>query len=266
MKRVTIALIAIFMIALGSVIIVHGQEINTDTYNIEITTNDDSISAVESLTADTDSNDTIMFWIQEFPTDLKILIDGNEIEYYNTIIMGDNIYFCNISELNITPDTIISVTYKLDKDIDEIEKILQYNTSSLTITFDDEEIYTGTALTAGGSIKVALQKETQEPATTETVETIPTWIYIIIIVLVILLLASFIRPAKKQKTPKKKEAKVESEELLNTKKALLLEVLKDIEKQHRAEKISDDTYHKLRDQYKQEAVETMRLLEKSKVK
>ena len=45
-------------------------------------------------------------------------------------------------------------------------------------------------------------------------------------------------------------------------------VLKDIEKKHRAKQISDDTYHKLRDQYKQEAVETMKQLEdkKSKIK
>lgn len=264
MKRVTITIIAISMIVLGSAIIVHGQNINIDTYNIEITTNDDSISVVESLTADTTSNDTIIFWIQEFPTDLKILVDGNEIEYYLAIIMGANTYLCNTSVLNITPDTVISATYKLDKNTNEFEKILQYNTSSLTITFDDKEIYTGTSLTSGSSIKVALQKETQGP--TETVETIPTWAYIIIIILVIFLLASFILPSKKQKTPKKKETMAESEELLTTKKALLMEVLKDIEKQHRSEKISDDTYHKLKDQYKQEAVETMRLLEKSKVK
>ena len=47
-----------------------------------------------------------------------------------------------------------------------------------------------------------------------------------------------------------------------------MEVLKDIEKQHRAKKISDDTYHKLKDQYKQDAVETMKQLEdmSSKVK
>jgi len=267
MKRVTITMIAIFMIIIGSIIIVHGQElkINKNKYDIEITTNNDSISVVEKLTFFTDSNNTISFWIQDFPNDLKILIDDNEIEYYTSIIMGDNIYLCNISELNITTDKVISATYELDKDTDEFEKTLQYNTSSLTITFDDKKIYTGTNLKASGSIKVALQKETQG-TTTETVETIPSWIYIIIIILVILLLASFIRPSKKQKTTKKKETTVESEELLSTKKVLLMEVLKDIEKKHRAEKISDDTYHKLRDQYKQEAVETMRLLEKSKVK
>jgi hypothetical protein len=60
----------------------------------------------------------------------------------------------------------------------------------------------------------------------------------------------------------------ESEELLSTKKSLLMTILKDIEKQHRAKQISDDTYHKLKEQYKQEAVNAMKKLEDigSKVK
>ena len=47
-----------------------------------------------------------------------------------------------------------------------------------------------------------------------------------------------------------------------------MSLLKDIEKQHRAKQISDDTYHKLKERYKQETVETMKQLEdiNSKVK
>ena len=47
-----------------------------------------------------------------------------------------------------------------------------------------------------------------------------------------------------------------------------MQLLKDIEKRHRAKKISDDTYHKLKDHYKNEAVETMKKMEdiKSEVK
>jgi len=58
----------------------------------------------------------------------------------------------------------------------------------------------------------------------------------------------------------------ESEELLNTKKMLLMSFLKDIEKQHRSKQISDDTYHKLKERYKQEAVEAMKQLEDLKSK
>ena len=73
---------------------------------------------------------------------------------------------------------------------------------------------------------------------------------------------------KKQKSVKIKEIASGSEELLNTKKTLLMSLLKEIEKQHRANQISDDTYHKLKERYKQEAVEAMKHLEdmKSKVK
>jgi len=65
----------------------------------------------------------------------------------------------------------------------------------------------------------------------------------------------------KQKSTKKKDMSSGSEEFLSTKKTLLMELLKDLEKQYRAKKISDDTYHKIKEQYKQEAVDTMKKLE-----
>ena len=40
-----------------------------------------------------------------------------------------------------------------------------------------------------------------------------------------------------------------------------MSLLKDIEKQHRAKKISDDTYNKIKEHYKNEAVDAMRRLE-----
>jgi hypothetical protein len=47
-----------------------------------------------------------------------------------------------------------------------------------------------------------------------------------------------------------------------------MSLLKDLEKQHRAKKIHDDTYHKLKDHYKQQTVETMKKIEdiESKIK
>jgi hypothetical protein len=72
---------------------------------------------------------------------------------------------------------------------------------------------------------------------------------------------SLVRPTKKQATTKKKQTVGDSEELLSIKKTLLMEILKEIEKQHRSNKISDDTYNKLKDEYKQDAVQTMKKLE-----
>ena len=53
----------------------------------------------------------------------------------------------------------------------------------------------------------------------------------------------------------------ESQELLTTKKTLYLAMLKDIEKQHRGKQISDETYTKLKSEYKQHAVTVMQKLE-----
>ena len=49
--------------------------------------------------------------------------------------------------------------------------------------------------------------------------------------------------------------------MLATKKALLLSLLKDVEKKHRAKDISDETYNKLKEEYKQQAVTVMKKLE-----
>jgi len=65
---------------------------------------------------------------------------------------------------------------------------------------------------------------------------------------------------RKQRTKAKKSI-VESEETLTTKKALLLSLLKDVEKKHRSKDISDETYNKLKEEYKQQAVAVMKKLE-----
>jgi hypothetical protein len=217
------------------------------------------------------SAETLIFWIQDGATDIDITIDGNGMEYEQTL--GENTYHCNVSELDIIADTSIQVTYKLDKDTVKFEKTLQYNTTSISITFDDIEIYTSSNLASGNSFNVALQTATQVQIRTEekTIYDIPIWYYAILVILIILVALSFIFPSKKSKTPistSKKQTTSDSEELLTTKKALLMEVLKEIEKKHRANKISDDTYHKLKNQYKQDAIEAMKKLEdnKSKVK
>jgi len=267
MKRLTILFIAIIMIISGSAIMVHGEDINTNTYNITITTNDNALSVTENLKIDATTSDTITFWLQSEATDIAILIDGNSIDHETT---GSNTYTCNISDLEVTTDTTIQVNYTLIKDTPEFKKKLQYNTSEISITLDELNIYSGTSLSKDCYFDIALQKPIEQVTKTEEtiVYQVPDWYYLIIIALIILVLLSFVFPSKKQKTTKKKEATTGSEELLGTKKTLLMELLKDIEKQHRAKQISDDTYHKLKEQYKQEAVDAMKKLEdmKSKVK
>jgi len=265
-KKIATIFIAVVMMVVGLAIMANGQDINTSTYVINIATNeDDSFSVTESLTVDVTSSNTLVFWIQDGATNVSILINSETIEPES--IVG-NSYSCNTSGLDIAS---IQVTYILDESTSGFVKTFQYNTTSITISFDGREIYTGSSITAGSSLNVTLQKPVTSVKTetfTTTKYEVPTWYYLIIVVLIILVLLSFVFPSKKQKTTKKKETTTGSEELLSTKKTLLMEILKDIEKQHRAKQISDDTYHKLKEQYKQEAVEAMKKLEdvKSKVK
>ena len=140
-----------------------------------------------------------------------------------------------------------------------LKKKILYNLSVLRIIYNGKEIYYGTNLKLGSSINVALQKETE--GKTITVETIPSWIYIIFIFFIFLLIVLFIMFSKKQKSIIKKEGIGGSEEFLVIKKSLLMEILKEIEKKHRNKQISDDTYHKLKDEFKHDAVEAMKHLE-----
>jgi len=258
MKKISATILVLIWI-LMSFNIACGQEISIDSIDIDITTSEKFLSIVETYSINAESSKMISFWIQEEPVNLSIFIDGIATNYNTTLPNPSNKYFCNISGLNITTDIDIQVRYLLDKDTSEFEKILQYNTNSVSISFDDAEIYKGSNFYFGNSFNVALQKLSDEK--TVTVESIPMWVYGVIVILLIFLLVSFMSRSKKQKTTKLKESVGGSVELLSTKKALLMEVLKDIEKKHRAKEISDNTYHKLKDKYKQEAVEAMKQLE-----
>lgn len=254
-KRIITLIIAIVMITSGYVILTQGQKLD-----VNITPEDSSISIVEIIPFEAISGDFLEFWIQDDATDICVSIDGNPIDN-ESIEKVNNKYSSNVSLLYEIDEDIsnIIVAYKINKDSTEFEKTILYNLSSLKITFNGKEIYSGTNLKSGSTINVALQKETE--GQTIKVETIPSWVYIIIIVFIVLLIALFIMLTKKQKSTAKKENIGGSEELLATKKTLLMETLKEIEKRHRGKQISDDTYHKLKDEFKQDAVEAMKKLE-----
>jgi len=261
MKRLTVMFIAISMIIIGSIMIANGQETNVNINTIE-----DGFSVVESISNDVVSEDIFNFWIQNGASEISVTVNETNVEYES---IDDNTYSCNLSDIDYTVSSKIRINYKLSKDTVEFEKILLYDISSFSVIVDEKEIYSGSDLSSSSSLKVSWQKPTETIKTERTTDyRVPDWYYIIIVVLIIIVLLSFVFPSKKQKSSKIKTTATGSEELLSTKKTLLMEILKNIEKQHRAKQISDDTYHKLKDQYKQEAVEAMKKLEdmQSKVK
>jgi hypothetical protein len=175
---------------------------------------------------------------------------------------SENIYQANLSTLDIEMDSQpkLELSYSIDKNSESFKKDLLRNTSSIKVVFDDITLYTASNLMMDAGFTLSLYKPTETP--------LSLYLIIGVILILILLVVVTIYALKKPKAAKTKKSVGESEELLSTKKSLLMTILKDIEKQHRAKQISDDTYHKLKEQYKQEAVNAMKKLEDigSKVK
>jgi uncharacterized metal-binding protein len=134
-------------------------------------------------------------------------------------------------------------------------KTIMYDTESLSIKYGDDELYRGEHLiynTESNSVQVLLHIPTEAPVNI---------VYIVVIfLLVVFLVASTLLLMRKQRKKAKKSI-VETEETLTTKKELLLSILKGVEKKHRAKDISDGTYNKLKEEYKQQAVNVMKKLE-----
>ena len=241
---------------------VYAVDINTSSHEVKITTGENNITVEEKIILQEtfDEINSISFWIQNNSQDVKITIDNQNMEY--EII--DNIYTTDLSgftPIGISPPTI-EITYKLNKEKESYQKELIRNTSSFKVSFDENILCTSTNLISGTSINVFLY----QPTTTETI--LSWYLTLGIVLLLIVLVVVIFYIIRKPKPTKVKERAAESEELLTTKKALLMSLLKDVEKQHRSKDISDDTYHKIKEHYKNEAVVTMKKLDdmKSKIK
>ena len=245
------------MILAGSGFHSIGQEVVSETHNIKINSENDYLKVEETITLKGETNENynkISFWIMDTPSDLKIVINDNNVE---DITRSGNTYVCNISSFNINVNSTVdvSITYNLNENIENADftkKVLR-DTNKITLNYDDNDLYSANDLKENTKFTMNLVK-TQE-------ETLSIFTIVAIFLLAILLIVFTAYFFKKQKITKKKHAASDSEEYLTTKKSLLMQLLKDIEKKHRAKKISDDTYHKLKDNYKNEAVDTMKKIE-----
>lgn len=259
MKKILIIPVICLILTVGLMAIAYEEDVNTIDHQIKITTKDNSLSVVEILTLQGDTNESynsLTIWIQSGATDVDILINS---DVPDSISQNDSEYICDISSFGIKKgdSTQVKISYVLGKDIEFTKKLVRA-TDSISVTFDQEEIFTGTNLAIGATIDLQLYQPA-EP-------TLDWYITVLIILLVILIVVLAVYSLRKQKSAKIKEIAGGSEELLTTKKRLLMSLLKEIEKQHRSHQISDDTYHKLKERYKQEAVEAMKQLEDMKSK
>jgi len=200
-------------------------------------------------------NASLQFWIQQNARTIQITAVNEFIRY-----PVGNVQVVNLSQYNISlaynTSFDVTVSYILPADAETFEQTLTYDTTSLTITFNGRELYRGESVSSGASLRLLLYSPTGAPLNT-------TYI-LVVLVLVVILIASTLLLLKKQRY-KAKRSIHESEELLTTKKALLLSLLKDLEKQHRSKTLSDDSYNKLKEEYKQQAVEVMKKLDDLKI-
>ena len=263
-KTLIITALSIIIMFIISPFTVQAQNLVAVNHEITCTTKDDeNIEINELIIFQLNTNESIYildFWIQDGADNVDITVNDTVFTYIN----DETRYSINISTLEIkTGDQItVEISYILDKNTKNFEKKLFYNTFSIKITFDDKILYSGINNAKGAQLTIPFYK------TVETQKGSIFIYYIIIAVLLIVILMIFIYTIRLRRKPKTKEIIGATEELLTTKKSLLMSLLKDLEKQYRAKDISDDTYHKIKEQYKQETIETMKKLDnmtKSKV-
>jgi hypothetical protein len=205
---------------------------------------------------------SLRFWIQQNAQDTTI-IEKNSGKEFTPLITG-NIRTCNLSAANLTMENgkslTIELTYFLPITEQYFVQTLLYDTTSLSVIYKDGNtalnLFQGKHLLYKSDMSNDLQIRLYKPTEAPLNITIIVMVFVIVIIILALLLMLL-----KKKRSKTKKAVVESEETLTIKKTLLLSLLKDLEKQYRGKAISDETYNKIKDEYKQQTVDTMKKLD-----
>lgn len=200
------------------------------------------------------SNDTVYysFILPEQASDLKIYVENNVI---NNAINNASLYHVNLSELNLSKNEItVDLTYFIPLETTMFSKTLYYNTSKTEVFYENEKISSNTNQIAPSTFQVKLTKLTDDVS-------FNLYTLILIVLLIVIIIVTSWYGFFKKKNGQARKRNFESSEVLTTEKKLLLDVLKEIEKMHRNQKISDDSYHKLKTHYKQQTVEIMSVLE-----
>lgn len=232
------------------------EESHIATQKITITELNDSYQIKETSSYIINQTEQFPLYIFEIPAtakDVKIYIENIVV---NNPIISTNTYQINLSNLNITSTEIsIEVTYYLSSSTTIFSKTIQNKIDNLEITFDNKKILTISNVQQDTPIELLLAKT--------TVESFSIYAIILIALLIIIIGVTTWYGFFKRKNGKTRQRNYESSELLETEKSLLLNILKEIEKMHRNNKLSDDSYHKLKSHYKQQTVEIMSALEET---
>ncbi len=224
---------------------------SVEDHDVEITTIDETLSIEERILLKQQDNSNITFFVPTGATDLSIIINNTNIEASK---ISENMYQINYSDGLDTDQIEITLTYT-HSEPSPFSKEIIYDTASFKLTFDGKSISSLNSLNSDATISISLPEEQ------DTKTSLNLYTTILIALLVVLVIVTSAYGIKKRGNGVKRNRDVDSSELLTTEKALLMNVLKEIEKKHRDKKISDETYQKLKTHYKQQTVDIMSSLE-----
>jgi len=256
--------VGILLLAGVGGVLVSADEVIEQAHTITINSMDERISVNEKSTVEIDPETTLGFydvWVPTGATDVKVTIADHLLQSEKS---EENIYQCNLSTVNLTNISTIEVdlSYYLPSSTTSFSKTILRDSSSITIRFNEKIIGSFTSASTGLILSVPLTMVEAESSLFNI------YIIILLVLLVIVVAVSVLFIMKKKQPAQSRSRSMESEDVLKTEYELLKDMLKQIEKFYRSEKIADETYHKLKSYYKQQAVETMSALEKtgSKIK
>jgi hypothetical protein len=240
-----------------------GCVVDQELVTISIASGGLSVDETVRVTNNGPSNATsVRFWLQQNAKDTSIVEkqSGKSLVY----TFSENEMICNLSALNLTMTQGASLDFELSYTLPTTEqyyiKTLLYDTISLSVIYKEgnteRDLFQGQHLLYGADVSNALQIRLYKP----TEAPLDITMIMLIFAVVIIIFAVLLLLLRRQRSQSKK-AVVESEETLSTKKSLLLSLLKDLEKQYRAQSISDETYNKLKEEYKSQAVDAMKKLD-----
>ena len=244
MKRLVVAsLIVLLPIALTGI-----SRAGVDSYEIDITSLEEKYSVTETILLSSFNESVFLVWIQEGAADIGVSANDKSVN----VEKNGNVYAVNLSSINAT-EISLAITFDLPSSTQTFEKKFLYDVDSIKVTVDNKVVFSSENITTGSDVNLLLQKGT-----------VPSSSYLYTtVLLVILLIILMVYTLKKHRVTAKKPL-IETPELLKTKKELLMLVLKEIEKKYRAKELTEETYNKLKEFYKKEAVDVMKKLEEGK--
>jgi hypothetical protein len=184
--------------------------------------------------------------------DMTIVINNIQLSnpQYN-----NSIYTLNINRTISEKETVtVDLTYYLPISSIYFEKTFLEKSSNVKMLFEESKIFESNVQSNDTTIQVKLIKPVQS-------DSFNLYTVILIVLLIVIIIVTSYYAFIKRKNGKDRKRRFESSEVLETEKTLLLSMLKEIEKLHRAQKISDDSYHKLKSYYKNQTVEIMSMLD-----